>query len=80
MNIVLGGETKAQCPTKRVFDGDILTFGNYKIKAIYAPGHTDDSYCFITENMLFTGDTLLIRGLVELIFKMVILMLHMRVL
>ncbi|MDE4974125.1 MBL fold metallo-hydrolase, partial [Francisella tularensis subsp. holarctica] len=23
---------------------------------------TDDSYCFITENMLFTCDTLLIRG------------------
>ncbi|AJI75873.1 metallo-beta-lactamase superfamily protein [Francisella philomiragia subsp. philomiragia ATCC 25015] len=61
-DIVLGGESAAQCATKKVFDGDILTFGNYQIKAIYTPGHTDDSYCFITENMLFTGDTLLIRG------------------
>ncbi len=65
-DIVLGGESAAQCATqcatKKVFDGDILIFGNYQIKAIYTPGHTDDSYCFITENMLFTGDTLLIRG------------------
>ncbi|ASG68358.1 Zn-dependent hydrolase [Francisella halioticida] len=60
--IVLGGETKAEHTTKKVFDGDIIEFGNYQIKAIYTPGHTDDSYCFMTENKLFTGDTLLIRG------------------
>ena len=30
--------------------------------AMYTPGHTDDSYCFRTDDRVFTGDTLLIRG------------------
>ena len=59
---VIGSENKAECATKKVFDGGIIDFGNYQLKALYTPGYTNDSYCFIIENMLFTGDTLLIRG------------------
>ena len=33
-----------------------------KIKAIYTPGHTSDSYSFLMKNHLFSGDTLLING------------------
>jgi sulfur dioxygenase len=29
---------------------------------LYTPGHTDDSYSFLTRDRVFTGDTLLIRG------------------
>jgi sulfur dioxygenase len=29
---------------------------------LYTPGHTDDSYSFILDGRVFTGDTLLIRG------------------
>jgi len=29
---------------------------------IYTPGHTDDSYSFVMQDRVFTGDTLLIRG------------------
>ena len=29
---------------------------------LYTPGHTDDSYCFLMPDRVFTGDTLLIRG------------------
>ena len=29
---------------------------------LYTPGHTDDSYCFLFGDRVFTGDTLLIRG------------------
>ncbi|KEQ17009.1 MBL fold metallo-hydrolase [Endozoicomonas numazuensis] len=47
-------------------DGDIITVGQISLKAIYTPGHTDDSYCFLLDQTqpywLFTGDTLLIRG------------------
>ncbi|WP_062268546.1 MBL fold metallo-hydrolase [Endozoicomonas arenosclerae] len=47
-------------------DGDTLSIGEVELKAIYTPGHTDDSYCFLVEQtrpyLLFTGDTLLIRG------------------
>ncbi|MFC4891745.1 MBL fold metallo-hydrolase [Pseudofrancisella aestuarii] len=61
-DIVIGGESKANCATKKVFDNDIIKFGKYEIKAIYTPGHTDDSYSFLMNDRVFTGDTLLIRG------------------
>lgn len=32
---------------------------NFQIKIIYTPGHTCGSVCFLIENNLFTGDTLL---------------------
>jgi hypothetical protein len=32
------------------------------MKVIYTPGHTSDSYSFLMNNYLFSGDTLLING------------------
>ena len=29
---------------------------------LYTPGHTDNSYSFLMDGRVFTGDTLLIRG------------------
>lgn len=43
-------------------EGDTLTFGNFQLKVIETPGHTDASLSFYCEGMLFTGDALLIRG------------------
>ncbi len=47
-------------------DGETITVGNIKIKAVHTPGHTDESLCYVlyppegTEPlMVFTGDTLL---------------------
>ena len=46
-------------------DGDVLNVGNLKIKAIYTPGHTNESLCYSIyqpgngdASMVFTGDTL----------------------
>jgi hydroxyacylglutathione hydrolase len=46
-------------------DGDTLTIGNLKIKALYTPGHTNESLCYAINRsnqrealMAFTGDTL----------------------
>src|SRR4029434_4715998 len=46
----------------RLSDGDKLTIEGLALDAIYTPGHTDDSYCFVLPDRVFTGDTLLIRG------------------
>ncbi len=48
----------------RVEDGDKIQIEGIELKVIHTPGHTDDSCCFYEETygMLFTGDTLLIRG------------------
>lgn len=59
---MMGEPARASCVTQSFRDGDIINFGKLALKAIYTPGHTDDSYCFLFENYIFTGDTLLIRG------------------
>ena len=62
----LAGKTSEMACVGRFFeDGDILQLGSIALRAIYTPGHTDDSYCFFLDGeqqLLFTGDTLLIRG------------------
>ncbi len=46
--------------TQRLRDNDEITLGSEKIKAIYAPGHTDDTVNLYTGKHLFTADVLLI--------------------
>lgn len=41
-----------------VEDGEILEFGNIKIKVLYTPGHTEGGVAYLIENKLFSGDTL----------------------
>jgi glyoxylase-like metal-dependent hydrolase (beta-lactamase superfamily II) len=59
---VMGEQSKADIVSIRVKDNDNISIDGINLKAIYTPGHTDDSYCFMMDNILFTGDTLLIRG------------------
>ena len=46
----------------RVDDGDKIEIDGISLEVLYTPGHTDDSCCFYQPGMLFSGDTLLIRG------------------
>lgn len=63
---MLGQQAVATCVTANFKDGDVIDVGELQIKALYTPGHTDDCYSFYVcdekQPMLFTGDTLLIRG------------------
>lgn len=63
---ILGEKTQADCVSKKVSDKEIVEVGELKIQAIATPGHTDDSYSYYLSpeqgGMVFTGDTLLIRG------------------
>lgn len=43
-------------------EGDTLLLGNQVIKVMATPGHTAGSLCFLMNDRLFTGDTLLIDG------------------
>ncbi|GIT63339.1 MAG: hypothetical protein Ct9H300mP21_08850 [Pseudomonadota bacterium] len=43
-------------------DGYTLGFGRHTLTALATPGHTDACTSFKVENMVFTGDALLIRG------------------
>ncbi|MFL0801951.1 MAG: MBL fold metallo-hydrolase [Agarilytica sp.] len=55
---------QAERLSRRVEHGDTLTLDGFCLEVIHTPGHTDDSCCFYEKSMglLFTGDTLLIRG------------------
>ncbi len=46
----------------RVVGGDILRIGDIRLRTLHTPGHTRDSLSFVTEDRVFTGDTLLIGG------------------
>jgi sulfur dioxygenase len=59
---VMGEQAHAACVSRAVADGDPIRAGSLALSAIYTPGHTDDSYCFVMPDRVFTGDTLLIRG------------------
>ena len=59
---VMGEQSQASCVDHKVKDGDLISIDDLELRAIYTPGHTDDSYCFLLGDRLFTGDTLLIRG------------------
>jgi glyoxylase-like metal-dependent hydrolase (beta-lactamase superfamily II) len=62
-SIMMGKETAAECIDVGFSDGDCYDFDGIQFKAIYTPGHTDDSYCYyINGHYLFTGDTLLINA------------------
>ena len=59
---VMGRESEVDVVSLRVSDGDIVDIQGLSITAIYTPGHTSDSYSYLMQDRVFTGDTLFIRG------------------
>ena len=59
---IMGEYTPAETVEIKVKDDEYIHLDNLKIRAIYTPGHTSDSYSFLMDNYLFSGDTLLING------------------
>jgi sulfur dioxygenase len=59
---VMGEQTHADVVSMRVTEGDRIDIEGLRLDVLYTPGHTDDSYSFILDGRVFTGDTLLIRG------------------
>ena len=59
---IMGEHTPSDTVEIKVKDDDIICVDKLKIKVIYTPGHTKDSYSFIMDDCLFSGDALLING------------------
>ncbi|MDC1132661.1 MBL fold metallo-hydrolase [Candidatus Pelagibacter sp.] len=59
---IMGEHTPADSVQIKVKDDEIINIDNLKIRAIYTPGHTKDSYSFLMNDLLFSGDALLING------------------
>jgi len=60
---MMGERTRAECVSAQFKDGDKLKLdGGVELRALYTPGHTDESFSFVMNDRVFTGDVLLIRG------------------
>ena len=59
---IMGEHTSSNAVEIKVKDNEIIYVDKLEIKVIYTPGHTKDSYSFLMNDYLFSGDTLLING------------------
>lgn len=53
-----GRKFESFTPNYTFSDGDELCVEGITFRVILTPGHTDGSACFVTENAIFSGDTL----------------------
>ena len=59
---IMGEKSKSEVIDLKIKDDEKINIENIEFKAIYTPGHTDCSYCYVMNDRVFTGDTLLING------------------
>ena len=59
---IMGEHTPSDAVEVKVKDNEVIYVDKLEIKVIYTPGHTKDSYSFLMDDYLFSGDTLLING------------------
>ena len=59
---VMGDKTPADVVAMKVSDEEIIKIDGIDLKALYTPGHTSESFSFLMNDRVFTGDALLIKG------------------
>ena len=59
---VMGDQAPANVVSMKVSDNEEIKIENIKLKTLFTPGHTSESYSFLMNDRVFTGDTLLIKG------------------
>ena len=59
---LMGEHAPADIVSMKVKDNETIKLENLNLTAMYTPGHTKDSYSFLMNDRVFTGDALLIRG------------------
>lgn len=63
---LMGDRTKAECVSAQLRDGEQIDVDGIRLRALYTPGHTDESFSFVLDpqqpRAVFSGDLLLIRG------------------
>lgn len=60
--IVYGENTGIKAIDIPIKDGESIPLGHFQLRAIATPGHTSGCTSYFVDGLLFSGDTLLIRG------------------
>jgi hydroxyacylglutathione hydrolase len=50
-------------PDRLLNEGDIIDIGGLHFSVLHTPGHTPGSICLLSDDKVFTGDTLFYRGI-----------------
>lgn len=58
----ISAKAEVDCIDCPLIDGQVLEFGEKKLKVLHTPGHTETCASFYVDDFLFTGDALLIEG------------------
>jgi len=59
---IMGDKTPADVVSMQISDEEIIKIDDLEFRALFTPGHTSESFSFVMNDRVFTGDTLLIRG------------------
>ena len=59
---IMGEHSPSNTVEIKVKNDEVIDIDGLRLRVIYTPGHTKDSYSFLMNNYLFSGDTLLING------------------
>ena len=59
---VMGDATPADVVSMTVADNEDIKVDGITLKALHTPGHTSESFSYLMNDRIFSGDTLLIRG------------------
>ena len=59
----LSSPTSYQACDHLLSHGDTIQVANFTVKVIHTPGHTPGSACYLIDNALFTGDTVMSGGI-----------------
>ncbi len=59
---VMGERSRAECVDLKLDEDETLDMDGIKLRALFTPGHTDESMSFVMNDRVFTGDVLLYRG------------------
>ncbi|MHC1589724.1 MAG: MBL fold metallo-hydrolase [Candidatus Hecatellaceae archaeon] len=58
LSMFFWSELRASGPDRTLEDGDEIAFGRIRLKVLHTPGHTPGSICLLSDDVIFTGDTL----------------------
>ena len=59
---MMGEHAPAEVVSMKVKDNETIKIEKINLTTMYTPGHTNDSYSFLMNDRVFTGDALLIKG------------------